>query len=64
MHVIDYVLRKEERSEYLTVQSSPDGEAHKEVRPLGVTGWTQGDGPCFPLLHCIIVGLVHLGILS
>ena len=40
LHAIDYILRKGDRSEALSVQSSPGGGDHKEIRPLGVTGWS------------------------
>ena len=64
LYAIDYILRKGERSEALSVQSSPGGGAHKEIRPLGITGWTQGNGPCGPFLHRVFMVLIHLHILA
>ena len=40
IHAIDYVLWKGERSEYLSVQYQSCSEAHEEVRPLLVPGWS------------------------
>ena len=64
MHTIDYILRKGERSEALSVQYSPGGEPHKEIYPLGVTGWHRGNGPCGPFLHRVFMGLMNLHILA
>ena len=64
MHAIDYILRKGEKSEALSVQSSPGGGDHKKTRPLGVTGWSQGNVPCGPFLHQVFMGRMHLQILA
>ena len=63
MYSIDYILQKGERSEAFLVQSYPSGEVHKEVPPLGVAGWTQGDGPCGMCLHIFIMIIMNLRIL-
>ena len=64
MHDIDYIFWKGERSEAFSVQSSPGGEAHKEIYPLGVTGWPRGNGPCGLFLHRVFMGLMHLHIIA
>ena len=64
MHDIDYIFWKGERSEAFSVQSSPGGEAHKEIYPLVVTGWPRVNGPCGLFLHRVFMVLINLHILA
>ena len=31
---------------------------------MGISDWPEGDGPCGPFMNCVVMGLVHLHVLS
>ena len=64
MHNIDEYLWEGDGSEALEIHYSTSHEDNEGVYPLGVAGGPYGNSPCGPLLHCVVVGFVDLGVIS